>query len=203
MVAETDALTKPKSTRGGFRQQVPLPTKLRVRALYVIQQLSYRDIADQVGLPVRAVQNLVYREKWTPVRQRIRSSIQAKADERTRERIQAEVSELGDSVAIQTADLAVGTLVKSRETLARDDVNAARDLQAYSQSAKNFVGIYRQVRELDSELRTDRNGQTLVFVKLERVGDASTAKRLPEPAATEINVTPVLNNSAPDSPKLT
>lgn len=191
MVAETDTLTKPKGKRGGFQQAIPLPTKLRIRSLYVIQQLSYRDIADQTGLPVRAVQNLVYREKWTPVRQRIRSSAQAKADERTRERVSAEVCELAESVAIQTADLAVATLTKSRATLDRDDVNAARDLQAYSQSAKNFYGVYRQVRELDQARDIERNGSTLVFV--------ADMPRVREP----VNVTasaPIEIQAAPPSP---
>ncbi len=202
MVAETatDATQKPLAKRGRPPiHRVSLIQRSKARTLYIVEQLSYREISEQTGIPPRVLQNMAYRENWTNAKKSTLKSV----EEKSLARIKEQVDEVVSAVALQTEELSLGTLAKARVTLDREDVNAARDLQAYSQAAKNFVGIARQARGLDSELRTDRNGQTLVFVKLERVGDASTPKRLPEPA-TEVNVTPVIETkNAPDSPKLT
>ncbi len=199
MVAETLPVAPETRKRMGFRPTFPLQLKLKVRSLYVIQQLSSAEIGAQVGLTRKQVQDLVKREGWIAVKRRAKASILAKHDARARE----EVLEVHEAFALKTEELGMGVLEKAGARMPDQDENVARDLQALSQTAKNFIGIARQVRGMDLSRDADRNGQTLVFVKLERVGDASTAKRLPEPAATEINVTPVLNNSAPDSPKLT
>lgn len=198
MVAET--LAQPKSRKGrGFQPSIPLGVKLQVRGLYLVQQLSASEIGAKLKLAPRSVENLCHREGWTKLKRRVKERAEASSIERETEQI----AEIVDSVAIQTAALTVQTLEKASRAIAREDEDACRDLQALSQSAKNFNGIFREARGLNAERNADRtNGQTIVFVQLERVG-ASTAKRLPEPAtreATEINVTPVAPANPPSNP---
>lgn len=193
MVAETLMQQSAPKTRKrqGFQSRIPLPQKLQVRALYVIQQLSTREISEKSGLTENQVRNLICREKWRTSKLRAKSFVQEKHDARIREGVE----EFVESVAIQTEELSVGTLSKARVTLDREDVNAARDLQAYSQAAKNFVGIARQARGLDAERNAERtNGATIVFVQLERVG-ALTQRS--EKQVTEVSATPLPQLPAP------
>lgn len=200
MVAETLSQPKPRK-RQGFQARIPLPQKLQVRALYVIQQLSTREICEKTGLTDNQVRNLICREKWRTSKMRAKTFAQEKHDARIREGVE----EFVESVAIQTEELSVGTLSKARTTLDREDVNAARDLQAYSQAAKNFVGIARQARGLDAEMNRERtNGTTVIFVgELARVGDAKRKELNVTPNGVE-NAQPAIEiQSAPTSPKLT
>lgn len=201
MVAETLAETKTpqRGKIGGYRQTIPLPVKLKIRSLYIIQQLSPAEIGEKMGMTRQQVQGLCYREKWQRVKQRAKISFQQQADARAKE----EVSEIHDAFALKTEELAMGSLEKASRRMPDEDVNAARDLQALSQTAKNFIGIARQIRGMDSDKRSERGDVNITFIgTLERVGD-SAPKRLPEPAAVEVMVSPILNNPAPESPGLT
>lgn len=189
MVAET--LSAPKRGKiGGVRQTVPLPVKLKIRSLYIIQQLSPAEIGEKMGMTRQQVQGVVYREKWQREKQRVKLALQQKADARA----QDEIAEIHDAFAIKTEELAMGTLDKAAKRMPNEDENVARDLQALSQTAKNFVGIARQIRGMDLAKRDNASGATVVFVQCERVT-----------ARTERNVTPpaIEIQAAPESPKLT
>lgn len=194
MVAETPVAAKPRK-KSGFRPTFPLPLKLKVRSLYIIQQLSSAEIGAQVGLTRKQVQDLVKREGWIAVKRRAKASFIAKHDAQACE----QVAEIHDSFAVKTEELSMAVLGKMDKRMPDEDENVARDLQAFSATAKNLIGVARQIRGMDLQRDNERsNGATIVFVQLERVG-ASTAKRLPEPAArevTEINVTPVASEVA-------
>ncbi len=103
-------------------------------------------------------------------------------------RAQAECAEIHEAVALKTEEITVRVLDKVDAAIDRDDVNAARDLQAYTQATKNIYSVARQARGLDLESRERAgNGQTLVFIDLPRV----EAKRepvnvTPQPAAIEL-----------------
>lgn len=202
MVAETT--DKPKTKRRGFppgasQTKIPLAVKLQIRGLYLVQQLGASEIGAKLQISARKIDNLAHREGWT----KLRKSVAERAEAKSLAREVEQIDEVVDAVAIQTAALTVQTLEKASRAIAREDEDACRDLQALSQSAKNFNGIFREARGLNAERNAERtNGQTIVFVQLERVG-ASTAKRLPEPAtreATEINVTPVAPANPPSNP---
>lgn len=174
---------KPYVRRIAGRPTFPLPLKLRVRSLYIIQQLSSAEIAAQVGLTRKQIQDLAAREGWVAIKQRAKSSLVAKHDARAK----AEIAEIHDAFALKTEELGMGVLEKAARRMPDEDENVAKDLQALSQTAKNFIGIARQVRGMDLGARESAGvASVVVFVAdLERVED----RKRPEKSA---NLQPAL-----------
>lgn len=173
MVAETSPV--PAKPKAKFRPTFPLPLKLKIRSLYVIQQESPAAIGEKVGLTRQQVQNLITRERWVVTKRRAKESFQAKQDARTK----AEVDEVIEAVAVQTEDLSLRVLDKASRAMDREDKEACRDLQALSQTAKNFVGMARQARGLDAEIKAERDGRGNVILfaaSFERI-EAAPMKR--------------------------
>lgn len=165
MVAETTANPPAVSKRkkpSAYRPRIPLPVKLKIRSLYIVQQLSPAEIGVQVGFTRQQVQGLIARQNWCAVKNHAKRSLEQRGDARLRE----EVEEVHESFAIQTEELTMGVLAKASKAMARQDEDACRDLQALSQTAKNFVGIARQVRGMDISKDAGFAGptQTLIFV---------------------------------------
>lgn len=178
MVAETFP-AQTKSKRGKFRPTFPLPLKLKVRSLYIIQQLSSAEIGAQVGLTRKQVQDLVKREGWISVKRRAKASFIAKHDAQACE----QVAEIHESFAVKTEELSMAVLGKLDKRMPDEDENVARDLQAFSATAKNLIGVARQIRGMDSGKRDMPGGNTIIFLgSAPRVGDS--VKR------SEVNVTP-------------
>jgi len=185
MVAE--AVERPLAKGfAGKNLRIPLFTKIKTRNLYVSQMLSALEVAKATGLTSGQVYQLAHREGWTKLRKETALRVAKSADARA----SADVDALIEEIANDTAELSLGTLAKSKETLMRSDEDAARDLQAYSQAAKNFVGLYRQAKSLDVAAQQG-NTTNVLFISCPRAGDAAlpsaSAPAKPEP----INVTPV------------
>ena len=181
MVAEATAnCTSPKKVKGrGHARQIDLTTRSQARNLYAVQHLTAQDVANRTGLTVPQVYSLAKRDGWVKTRVQLR----AKAAQVLRDREEQQVEELIDAMAIKSQVLSLGSLDKAIDTLARDDQNAAKDLQAYSQAAKNAVGIFRQARGLDAKQVGD-GGTSQINVMF--VGQLTrSAER------TAVNVTPV------------
>lgn len=169
-----------RDTRGG----IPLPVKLKVRSLYLVQQLPNAEIARRCNLDTRTVSRLIYREGWSSAKRGMKEKMQADSIAHTR----AEVESVVHAVAVETEALTLGTLAKAHGALARDDKEAARDLQAYSQAAKNFVGMARQARGLDDANKAERAGSVVVFIgELDRV---SAARPVHEVSASAVPALP-------------
>lgn len=166
MVAEAAPIvsTKPPNRRNAVR--IPLYTKIKARNLYVSQMLGGPEVAKATGLTCPQIYSLADREGWT----KLRKELAKKAISDSTARLHAETDAVIEEIAQDNAELSLGTLGKAKVTLDRTDREAARDLQAYSQAAKNFVGMYRQARELDTKGESTP-GNTVIFIgKLDLVG---------------------------------
>ncbi len=144
MVAELEKPSVKRSKRPA-RQRIPLFTRLKAKNLYVGQMATAASVAAACGLTDTQVYNLADREGWTKLRNETKRRLEESVNARTQESI----NELTEHIADETAELSLGTLAKAKRTLERDDEFAAKDLQAYSVAAKNFVGLYRQAKQLD------------------------------------------------------
>lgn len=140
-------------------------------------------VAAACGLTDTQVYNLADREGWT----KLRTETKRRLEESVNARTQAAITELTEHIADETAELSLGTLAKAKSTLARDDEFAAKDLQAYSVAAKNFVGLYRQAKQLDAQ-SADAGSATVnvMFVgSLPRSAERITRNVTPAPAAQQ------------------
>ncbi len=160
MVAHAEKVSS-KAPKRPARQQIPLFTRLKAKNLYVGQMASASTVAAACGLTEKQVYNLSDREGWTKLRMETKSRLEQSVNART----QAAITELTEHIADETAELSLGTLAKAKRTLERDDEFAAKDLQAYSVAAKNFVGLYRQAKQLDVAAAGDgATSNTIVFM---------------------------------------
>jgi hypothetical protein len=144
MVAQAEPVSVRRKTRKPGLS-IPLFTRLRAQNLYVNQLASASVVGAACGLTPKQVYDLADREGWA----KLRNETKRRATEDVNARTQANIDELVEHVASDTAELSLGTLAKAKRTLERDDEFAAKDLQAYSVAAKNFVGLYRQAKQLD------------------------------------------------------
>lgn len=175
-----------KADRGKF-SPIPLLTKLKARNLYLIQNASHKEIAEQTGLTKHACEQLAYREGWVEVRREKTKRMVEKHDAR----MANAASEVLDSVVGGCEELAVSGLNRVRESLDDKSDFAARNFQSWTGGVKNLVSIMREIRA-PSET-TPTNAGLVAFVI--RVGDDAT------PAAkSEVNVTPA--NTAIELQKL-
>jgi hypothetical protein len=202
MVAEAieAQASKPKRpSSNGRAPDIPVLTVSRIRNLYLGHCLGAKEIADQVGLPADSVRNLLYRRGWTKLRKSREAQIEAKAIARADE----SVEEIVQAVAMESEALALGTLQTSHGVLADvgKDPDAPRNLQALSQAAKNFVGLFRQARNLDTA-KDGSGAVNVLFISCARAGVNDAASLTAAPVKAEpINVTPVTapSSSASDS----
>lgn len=188
MVAEaTEApASKPRLSPGSGRAvDIPVLTVARVRNLYLGHCIGAKEIADQTGLTADQVRNLVQRRGWTKLRAKKKAEIESKAIARA----DASVEEIVQAVAMESEALALGTLQTSHGVLADvgKDPDAPRNLQALSQAAKNFVGLFRQARNLDAS-KDNAGAVNVLFIACQRAGVNEPAA-LPAKAES-INVTP-------------
>lgn len=151
-----------KSPGSGRAVDFPVLTIARVRNLYLGHCLGSTEIAKQTGLKPEQIRNLVARRGWTKLRAAKKEQIEQKAIART----EASINEIVEAVAMESETLALGTLNASHGILADigRDPDAARNLQALSQSAKNFVGIFRQARNLDAQVIGEASTVNVMFV---------------------------------------
>jgi hypothetical protein len=178
------SIKRPGRKPGGICQRIPLATRIKARNLYVLQQLQAEEVAKQVGLRRDQVYSLADREGWT----KARSEIKRKAIEAADARIAADTSELVEAVAMESAELTLSTFAAAKAELAAGPGEfTAKNVQAYSQATKNYVGLYRQAKSLDVAAQ---QGSTVnvMFVSCPRAGDSVPVKA---PSKAEpINVTP-------------
>jgi len=190
MVAEAEPRVSATKSQRKPKIQIPLFTRLKAQNLYVNQMAQASVVSAATGLSIRQVYDLADREGWT----KLRNQHKRKVTETVEARALADIDELVEHVAADTAELSLGTLAKAKKTLERDDEFAAKDLQAYSVAAKNFVGLYRQAKQLDAAQSSEGSTTTNVFFLsalppapriTKDVTPAPAAIELPAPAAVE------------------
>jgi hypothetical protein len=178
MVAEAAPRSaRPKNTpKGKMVGRIDLLTRSQARNLYVIRQLSAQEVATQTGLTPSQVYNLADREQWT----KTRAEIKRKSAEALRARDEQDIDELVDAVAIKSSVLSLGTLDNAIEELKTPGEFQAKNLQALSVAAKNFVGLYREAKNLNVAKQDSGSTVNVMFVGA-----------LPRSAErTTVNVTP-------------
>ncbi len=103
------------------------------------------------------------------------------------ERDEEDVKQMVEAVAVKTQVLGLGSLDAAIDTLKTKGKDYARDLQALSQSAKNFVGLYRQAKQLDvGDANASAQQINVMFVGALPKSGSGPATR------SEVNVTPTL-----------
>jgi hypothetical protein len=190
MVAQVDSPASGTRTRKPRAPtvQIPLVTRTQVRNLYLTHCLPHKEIADRTGLKLDAVKNLIFRERWA----NLKVKLNKKAQESAVACAEASLTEIVQAVAMETEELTLGTLAKAKVTLERTDRDAARDLQAYSQAAKNFNGIMREARNLNASANQGEGATVnVMFVgALPRSSQRSVTNVTPAAPQSEASVVP-------------
>lgn len=177
-----------KPNRRGTAAPIDLMTRSKARNLYVVRQLPAQQVANETGLTLSQVYSLAHRDGWTKTKVQMREREQKLSIARE----EKDIAELVEAVAIKSKVLSLGTLDTAITELATPGEFQAKNLQALSVAAKNFVGLYRQAKQLDQQAQQSQGSTTnIVFlgqlVRAERptspVEEASTvAARLAEQA---------------------
>lgn len=185
MVAEAlpeVSVSAPKRKGRGQAPCIDLLTRSKARNLYAVRQLPAQEVATACGLTVQQIYTLAQREGWTKTRVLMRQ----KEEQASQAREERDIKELVDAVAVKSQVLSLGTLDSALEELNTPGEFQAKNLQALSVAAKNFVGLYRQAKSLDVASQQG-NTVNVLYVACPRVG-IDDAKR--EAKAELINVTP-------------
>jgi hypothetical protein len=202
MVAETTPAKKPRKVPAfGPGNPIPLPVKLTIRSMYVLQGLQPAQIAPLIHLTPLQVANMVRREGWSKLRGEKRVQKEQSAISRQDARADEEISRIHEAAAIRSEECMVKTADHCAEILNRtmeDGVTPAIDsksLQMASGSLRNFVMAARTLRGMDQRnggASQDGAGNTtnLIFV-----GALAEAPRKAEPkqaeSVTEVQATPI------------
>ncbi len=138
-------------------QRISILTKTKARNLFFFQDANHARIAEETGLTLKAVGDLVSRSGWAKEK-RERERRLAKAHDA---RIIAVDSEVVEAIASEAEQHAMSGLAKVGESLKRDDQFAAKDFQAYASGVKSLVSVARECRAPAGELSGSGNGSTL------------------------------------------
>ncbi len=164
--------------------RIPLLTKLKVRNLYLNQDLLQPEIATITGLSYTAVRNLIAREEWGKLKAAKRAALERNADAR----IAAQVAESAEAIASECEEIALGGLDRTRESLADTGKDAAKNFQAFSGGVKNLVTVMRELRSVPEE----NNHSLSVNILIARCG-VNEAKQVSEASES----VPTSQESAP------
>ncbi len=151
--AEKISTRKPHPRTGHVFPKISLLTRTQARNLYVLNQVGAAEVATQTGLTIKQVYSLADREGWT----KQRKEIKGKSIEAQNARMSADCEAHVEAAAMESSELVLSTFTKAKEAIAKGGPMAAKDVQAWSQATKNYVGIYRQAKQLD--VSNDANGQ--------------------------------------------
>ena len=184
MVADTAQGSKkpkePKKLNKGFRQPVPLITRMKVRNLYLGACLGNIEIGEQVGLTANQVAQIVYRDGLPAIRKRK----QAKAIEATDARTDETLEQFNEQLAREAEEISLGALQRAREEVDSPGEFGARNFQSWTGGINNLVKAARTVRGLDAKQAADAGSTVNLFIVSGERVQRSEAR--PEPK----NVTP-------------
>lgn len=163
MVAEA---SKPALSIRRKQERIPILTRIKVRNLYLNQDLPYRDIAHQCGLTEQQVGKVVIAEGLSGLRRKRKQDLISKSDARAHEQI----TEVAEAIASEGDEITLGALAKAKECVANGGKDAPKDFQAWTGGIRNLVTVARACRGLDSaQQQAAQGGNVSVFVL--RCGD--------------------------------
>lgn len=140
VVEEAIAIKREPGERG---PEVSILTELKARNLYLHERLSYLEISEKTGIPVRSLQALASRKGWTAVRREQKRRLIEKQDARNAAMQNAVV----EAIASASEEHAIRGLQRAGEALERNDKDAAKDFQAYTAGVKNLAGVAKLMRD--------------------------------------------------------
>lgn len=173
MVAES--LPSPPSTPSPPKKRakplpIPFGIRLKARNLYLSQSLPYKEIAHRTGLSAKQVENMVSREKLASIRKNREQGILKATDSRA----QAVLAQFNETLAEEAEEISLGAIARARQEVEEYGKDSARNFQSLTGGIANLVKASRMVRGLDAKGAASAvAGDTVIFVKLERVGVAS------------------------------
>lgn len=169
--------------------------KIRIRTLYLVGQLSPKEISDQLKTNRKATSNLICQSGWS----KIRGKKWEKASAEIEAVVEQEMSQISQRIAVESEELTVGSLKLLRDSLApgspefenlpiekklRFMSERAKTAQAASGAARNLVDIARRCRNLDNKVETNQGASTNVNMFVFATPAA------PKPLTEPKNVTP-------------
>lgn len=165
------------------QERIPILTRVKVRNLYLYQDLPYRDIAQQCGITEQQVGKVVIAEGLSGMRRKRKQDLIRKSDART----QDEADEVAQAIAAQGDEISLGALEKAKNCIEVGGEYAAKDFQAWTAGLRNVVTVSRLCRGQDQQQQAT-GASVNVFVL--RCGDmdskrkerAVTAESIPIPA---------------------
>jgi len=116
---------------------------MKARNMYLSQCLPYKAISEATGLPTQTLEKLASREGWTKLRKATKERLLAESNARTETIANEALEAISDDMIVLTAE----SLGRVRESLERDDKNAAKDFQAYTAGARNLATTAKALRE--------------------------------------------------------
>lgn len=140
-------------------------TELKCRNLYLLQALSYSEIASQTGLTSWQVNGLVQRRGWVRERQRREARVRESADARTRETLDTVQSALAE----QCEEIAFAGLTRAREATESSSEMAAKDFQSWAGGIRALSQVARTARGLDGEQASSATQVNVYLAQGERV----------------------------------
>jgi hypothetical protein len=172
--------------------RLDVATRLKVRNLYLVQNLSYNEIAAQTGLSYNTVNSFVRRTRLADARKQIEAQSLKRHDARTH----AFVDATAEAIAAQSEEIALGGLNRARDSVVSGSEYAAKDFQAWTGGVRNLVQVSRIARGEDN---SNGSGSTSLTVNA-YVVRCEAAQPKPEPKQVEqaqvVELSPVQNNVA-------
>lgn len=183
MVAVAEAPLSASVVLKRKQDRIPLLTRVKVRNLYLNQELPYREIAIHAGITEGQVDTVIKGDGLAQLRKRRKLELIAKADART----DAKTSQVAEAIADEGDEIALGSLGKAKECIANGGKDAAKDFQSWTAGLRNVVTVSRLCRGQDQQQQAT-GASVNVFVL--RCGDmdskrkerAVTAESIPIPA---------------------
>ena len=171
--------------------------KVKIRTLYLVGQLSPKQISDQLKCNYKATRNLVAQSGGT----KIRGKKWEKAAAEVAAVVENDMAEVTQRIAVESEELTVSSLNLLRQSLApgspefenlpiekklRFMSERAKTAQAASGAARNLVDIARRCRNVDNKVETNQGTSTNVNMFVFATPAATKAEKNVTPTAVQI-----------------
>lgn len=151
----------------------PVPVRLRIRSLYLVQGLEPSQIAPKIDKEFTKdfpdlkmpdpgqISSLCIREGWSKQKKRIKEQIIEDAVARTK----AEVESVVESTAMLAEEGSVRGIQRALDCVKSKSMTAAKDFASWAAGSRQLVAIARQARGLDDSVKGEGGNTTnLIFV---------------------------------------
>jgi predicted DNA-binding protein YlxM (UPF0122 family) len=116
--------------------------RLKVRNLYLVQDLTHPEIAERTGLSLSAIRSYVSRAGLTKVKREHEAKALQVHDARAREGL----DEISAAIASEAEEIALGGLDRARKAVGSRSDDAAKDFQAWTGGVRNLAQVAKLSR---------------------------------------------------------